>query len=313
MRYIILILATLLFFGCGGEDVATTTQVVEPPAPGPRLATLDASNALVVGNAASQLQVPGGRNSVELAGGNFSRIEIDNAASAIYELLLAYPSLIGGGNFRYSGPGGGNAEVAVNGAGVTIQFNGFVSADGARLDGQVFLITGDNAGTVSANFTGLRVTNPQASLQIDGPATLSRSLAQGLDGFEEQATRILNLTITDLRNGGSVRLIDLTSNVSLSVAGSTMTGSVANTGSLEFNQFQGVLDGLVNLDNTIPFTFTIDLANQIRTVTGGEIFTEGNGTIRRRIIANDTVELAVRPAGAADFTVVRVVQIPDAG
>jgi hypothetical protein len=301
----------MLFFGCGGDNETTApTATVNPPAPGPQLATLDASTAGTFAAAVTQFFVPGGRNSIELAGGNLSRIEVDNAAGALYELLLGYPALLANGNFRYSGPGGGNADVAVNGAGVTIQFNGFISEDGARLDGQVLLIAANDT-TVSGNFNGLRVTNAAASYQIDGPGSMARSVAQGLDGFDEQAIRILNVTFTDLRNGGSARLIDSTGVTNLKVVGTTMTGTVATSGSIEFNQLLG-LNGLVTLNNTVPFAFTIDLVTQDRTVSSGEIFNEGNGTLRRRVIATDTFEIAVRPPGATDFTVVAIIQAQDA-
>lgn len=310
MRYLAL-LAMLCFFGCGGSDgpVAASAPVTNPTS---QRLVLTAENAQHVASISDELLVPSGRNSVELAGGNLSLIEIDGIAGALVELPLAYPVLVQDQSGQFAGPGGGSATLTVNGRDVSIVFTSFVTADGSLLTGSVNMtgLVQGIEGEISATFAGFVVTDVDGRFQIDGPVTLMLDRVQEPDRYVERVRRVLNATVTELDNGGSVRMLDLHSESDIEVEAGFQAGTSTVSGTLSFANFEG-LTGEMLIVPDLPFTFTVEHATLISEVTSGRVFYEGEGTVRRSILSPNIFETAVRPTGSSEFQVVGTTDITD--
>lgn len=305
MRKHLIALLTLTLIGCGGSSDPVSTAPITNPSPGSPPVVLTAANALSVARTLDELFVPSGRNSVELAGGNLSAIEIDGVAAALIELPLAYPFLVQGTSGRFNGPGGGTAELVVNGTNLEIVFANFVTGDGTRLNGVVFMSAVGQE--IVVTFDGYQTTDSDGFHQIDGPVTLMHTRP---DATVEQVVRRQNVTVTDLARGGLVRILDGDSEAEIFFSEGFQSGVGTNFATLVFEGFEG-LTGELEVVPDIPYAFTVDLTTLTSTVTAGQSFLEGSGTIRRRVIAPNMIEVAVQPEGAADFQVVGVSDITD--
>lgn len=308
MRYLSIALLALLLFGCSGESTTSAPVTLVDPVPGPQLLTITPENALVLSAVLDELLIPSGRNSVELAGGNLSLIEIDGVAAAMVELPLAYPVLAQGASGRFSGPGGGSADVTVNGPGVTVTFNNFVTQDGTMLNG--IALMSSSVGEILVTFENFQVTDSDGMFLLDGPVTLSLDRFYEPDRFFERVERTQHVTLTDLTHGGTVRIIDGDSEAEIEIGQGVQTGTGTNRGSFLFDGFRG-LSGEVFLVPDVPYGFNVELATLTSSVTSGQNYIQGDGTLRRRIVAPNLIETALQAPGAADFVVVGVTDIRD--
>jgi hypothetical protein len=313
MRNLKLFLLSLILVGCGNSS--NNEYVITPgvvPGPPQGLLTINANNGLQITNTINELTVPSGRHSLEIAGGDLSLIEIDGVAAALVELPLAYPVLDDAPSGSFAGPGGGTAELLVNGADVSISFSDFVTEDGTRLNGSAFLsgeVDGHN-GNVSVTFTAFEIADADGDYQIDGPVTLFIERTDTVQGHEEIIRRTLSVTVTDRANGGTVEFIDINSNSDIVDENGFQNGLSDNTGSFDFRNYQG-LNGLAERYPIEPFSFVVNESTLVSTVTGGEAWLVGNGVLRRRVIADNVYEVSVRPAGSSEFQVLGTTDISD--
>lgn len=312
MRIQTVLLLSVLACGCGGSSDELVAVPVNSPPPVVAPLPINSANALRLTHAISELTVPSGRHSLEVAGGDLTHVEIDGVAAALVELPLAYPVLDQAPSRTFPGHGGGNAALMVRGADVTMVFRDFITEDGSRLNGTAFL-TGeldDYSGNVRVRFQAFEIADPDGDYKIDGPVTLFIHRTATANGHEERIERTLGVTVTDVRHGGTVQFIDGFSESDIITENGVQTGFSDNTGKLLFANYHG-FTGLAERIPVIPFGFNVVEATLVSTVTSGESLLVGDGTLRTRIVDPNVFEVAVRPAGATDFEVVGPHGIPD--
>ena len=313
MRYLAFFLVGLLFCGCGGSSETSPILNQGGPTFPPLVITLE--NAVHIHEDIDELSVPSGRNSVELAGGDLSRIEIDGVAAVLVEMPLAYFILSQGTSQTFPGPGGGSAQLVVDPETITVNFLQFVTQDGTRLNGTA-VMRGEvedvvnHIGDISATFTALEVADSDGVFQIDGPVTLGIHRTLTAQGYVERIERTQNATIRDLTNGGSVRFINGDTIATITVENDRQSGSAVTSGSFLFDNYDG-LSGLLTRGPLEDYLFSVDHTTHISTVTSGQSLLEGDGTIRLTVVAPDMIETAVRPSGGSEFVVVEVKDITD--
>lgn len=313
MRYFPFLLSLLFLCGCGGSSDPVANTVPGRPAHLPMVITLE--NAVHIHEDIDELSVPSGRNSVELAGGDLSQIEIDSVAAALVEMPLSYFILLQGTSQTFHGPGGGTAELTIDGTEIRIVFNHFVTQDGTNLlgtvvmDGEVEDLV-NHIGDITATFTAFQVVDADGDFEIDGPVTLSIHRTTTAQGYVEEIERTQNATIRDLTNGGSVSFLNGDTIATITVENGMQSGTAVTNGSFLFENYDG-LDGLLTRVPIEDYGFSVDHDTHVSTVTSGQSLLVGDGTIRLTIVAPDMMETAVQVAGSDEFVVVEVKDITD--
>lgn len=312
MRILPILLVSLLLSGCGSSVGNLNEPTGSSGQSGGTPLVVTAQNALPISAAVAELTVPSGRHSLEVAGGDLRRIEIDGVAAALVELPLAFPVLDEAPSGNFVGPGGGSASLTVSGPEVTIAFVNFVTEDGTRLNGRALMtgrVDGYN-GNVLVTFDAFEIADADGDYRIDGPVTLVITRDDFAGGHEERVERTMEVTVTDLSNGGTVEFIGGTSESDIITENGIQTGISTSGGDLLFRNYKG-LNGLLRRVPTEPFRFTVNEATLVSTVLSGEADLVGDGIIRRRIISPNVFEVAVRPSGATEFQVLGVTDITD--
>lgn len=305
MRYLPPVLFSLLLCGCGSSttDQATGSSAI----PNSSALVITTANAAELALAADHLFVPTGRNSVETAQGSLSGLEVDGVAAALVELPLAYPILLRGQPGQFPGPGGGTVTSTHGGSSLVLTFNEFVTGDGALLNGTVTMsgAVQGGSGQIGVDFAQFQTSEPDGRFQVDGQVTLNLVRTEQGGTVRQDVERTQNVTVTDLANRGTVKIVDGDSEADVLISNGIENGTGTNRGSLVFSNYRG-LNGRVRLAPDLPFAFTIVQATHTSTITSGRSFLEGDGTLRRQVIGPNQIETAVRPAGNADFQFVGV-------
>ncbi len=300
MKHLPAVILSLLLCGCGSDSVdqAAATGAV----PTSSALVINTANAVELALAADHLFVPTGRNSVETAQGNLSQIEIDGVAAALVELPLAYPILLRGQPGQFPGPGGGTGTLTAGSSNLVLAFNQFVTGDGILLNGTVTMsgAVQGGSGSIRVDFARFETREPDGDFQVDGVVTLDLARTEQAGVVRQDVERTQDVTVTDLANRGTVKIVDGDSEADVTITNGIENGTGTNRGSLVFSNYRG-LNGTVRLVPDTPFAFTVAQATQTSTITAGQSFLEGQGSVRRRVVGPNQIETSVRPEGSAEF------------
>lgn len=300
-KSLILSLTALLLTGCGSDETVTNpTTSVPLPAPQAGRLTITAQNAAILG--ASMRDVLNGSGALDdevNPGSSLSTIQAISWASAVQEVFNALPLFVQGGSRTVAGPAGGDVQVALNGSSTTLVFSNF-NANNATIQGEV-AFTASGTSAVNASFRRFQVTRPGApSFQIDGPAFLQETRVTGGAGIIDRDTYLYAFTVTD----GGTAAVNITTVDDREVTPTSVRSSSDVTGTIVYNNFR-TLTGSVDVFTSQPWVYTLALpAGNVTLVSGGGTV-QGDGAIRRTVIAPNTIQTEVQPAGSAEFTVVR--------
>lgn len=298
---IILLFLALFLTGCGDSDDGVTVNTVPTATSNPLL--IDQARAVQfsqllfnVGSTTGSLLESQATSANVLTDLNGAR-----PLSLMTSLMASAAGLVQGGSRTINGPRGGSVTVTLTTDSVrtlNLAFANFATAN-ATLTGNVNMVgrQDPDGGQVNATFTQLRVTSAGRAYQIDGPAVLVRD-ANTINFSSEAA-------IAD-QTGGTARLRGFNTVVTFTQSGTSVAGTSASNGNLEFQDFRG-LTGTVQVSSGQPVAFTADFATEVTTVTAGQIFYKGDGTLRLTVVAPNQMEVALQPPGASVFTPVQTV------
>ncbi len=303
---LILSLTALVLAGCGNDNTITTNANILPDlVPDSGRLTITAQNAAILG--ASMRDVLNGSGALDdevNPGSSLATIQAISWASVVQEMFNALPLFVQGGSRAVPGPSGGTVQVAVNGSSTTLVFNNF-SVNNATIQGEV-AFTSSGTSAVNATFRQFQVSRLGAqAFQIDGPAFLQETRVTGGAGLIDRDTYLYAFTVTDLvQAGGGTAAVNITTQDNREVTPTTVRSVTETGGTILFNNFR-TLTGSVDVINTQPWVYTLALPAGNVTLTAGGGLVQGNGAIRRTVIAPNTIQTELQTAGGAEFTVIR--------
>lgn len=306
-RLLSLSLATLLIAGCGNENTATTIDT--GPGPGPAAVaplTITAQNAAVLGASMRDVLNGSGALDDEVApGSTLNLIQAVSWASVVQEMFNVYPLFAQGSSRTVPGPNGGIAQVTVAGPSTGVVFTDF-TVNNVTLQGDVTFTAGPNAQTVNATFREFRVHRlNQPAFQIDGTVGLVESrVTTGAEVDDRDDYRYL-FQVTDLATpGGGTAAVDMVVKDERDITATSIRTVTETDGTIVFNNYR-TLTGSVQVINTEPWVYTFPIPGGPVTLSAGGGLVQGNGAIRRTVVAPNVIRTEVQPAGSSTFTPVQ--------
>jgi len=307
-RLLSLSIAALLLAGCGNQNNNVTTIDTGLP-PGPATVaplTITAQNAAILGSSMRDVLNGSGALDDEVSpGSSLSFIQAVSWASVVQEMFNAYPLFAQGSSRTVPGPTGGIAQVTVAGPTTGVIFTDF-SVNNVTLHGGVTFTAGPNPQTVNATFREFRVHRlNQPAFQIDGNVGLVESrVTTGAEVDDLDNYRYL-FQVTDLATPGSgTAAVDMVVKDDRDINATSIRTVTETDGTIVFNNYR-TLTGSVQVINTEPWIYTFPLPNGPVTLSAGGGLVQGNGAIRRTVVAPNVIRTEVQPAGSSTFTPVQ--------